>query len=69
MVSKTEPYSQEVISPILCAGDVIGAVLLLNMDQKDLFEEREICLAEYTAKVLGKTDGTIEQLWTEQKHK
>ena len=54
VVSKTEPYSQEVISPILGAGDVIGAVLLLNMDQKDLFEEREICLAEYTAKVLGK---------------
>ena len=54
VVSKTEPYSQEVISPIMCAGDVIGAVLLLNMDQKDLFEEREICLAEYTAKVLGK---------------
>ena len=54
VVSKTEPYSQEVISPILCAGDVIGAVLLLNMDQKDLFEEREVCLAEYTAKVLGK---------------
>ena len=54
VVSKTEPYSQEVISPILCAGDVIGAVLLLNMNQKDLFEEREICLAEYTAKVLGK---------------
>lgn len=54
VVSKTEPYSQEVISPILCAGDVIGAVLLLNMDQKDLFEEREICLVEYTAKVLGK---------------
>lgn len=54
VVSKTEPYSQEVISPILCAGDVIGAVLLLNMAQKDLFEEREICLAEYTAKVLGK---------------
>ena len=54
VVSKTEPYSQEVISPILCAGDVIGAVLLMNMDQKDLFEEREICLAEYTAKVLGK---------------
>ena len=54
VVSKTEPYSQEVISPILCAGDVIGAVLLLNMDQKDLFEERESCLAEYTAKVLGK---------------
>ena len=54
VVSKTEPYSQEVISPILCAGDVIGAVLLLNMDQKDRFEEREICLAEYTAKVLGK---------------
>lgn len=54
VVSKTEPYSQEVISPILCAGDVIGAVLLMNMDQKGLFEEREICLAEYTAKVLGK---------------
>ena len=54
VVSRTEPYSQEVISPILCAGDVIGAVLLLNMDQKDLFKEREICLAEYTAKVLGK---------------
>ena len=45
VVSKTEPYSQEVISPILCAGYVIGAVLLLNVDQKDLFEEREICLA------------------------
>ena len=54
VVRRTEPYSQEVISPILCAGDVIGAVLLLNMDQKDLFKEREICLAEYTAKVLGK---------------
>ena len=54
VVRRTESYSQEVISPILCAGDVIGAVLLLNMDQKDLFKEREICLAEYTAKVLGK---------------
>ena len=44
VVCKTEPYSQEVISPILRAGDVIGAVLLLNMDQKDLFEERKSAL-------------------------
>ena len=54
VVRRTEPYSQEVISPILCAGDVIGAVLLLNLEQTDRFKDKEICLAEYTAKVLGK---------------
>ena len=54
VVSGLEPYRQEVISPILCAGDVIGAVLLLNLEQTDRFKDKEICLAEYTAKVLGK---------------
>ncbi len=54
VIGEAEPYSQEVISPILCAGDVIGAVLLLNLEEKDLFKDTEIRLAEYTAKVLGK---------------
>ncbi len=53
-MSVSEPYKQEVISPILCAGDVIGAVFLLNQERKDRFEDTELCLAEYTAKVLGK---------------
>lgn len=54
IVSESEPYKQEVISPILCAGDVIGAVFLLNQERTDKFKDTELCLAEYTAKVLGK---------------
>lgn len=54
IVSVSEPYKQEVISPILCAGDVIGAVFLLNQERTDRFKDTELCLAEYTAKVLGK---------------
>ena len=54
VVNESENYRQEVISPILCAGDVIGAVLLLNQESADKFKDTEIRLAEYTAKVLGK---------------
>lgn len=54
VVSESENYKQEIISPILCAGDAIGAVLLLNPNEGDRFKDTEMRLAEYTAKVLGR---------------
>lgn len=54
IVEGNASYVREVISPILCAGDVIGGVLLLHLNPEEKVTDTEIHLAEYTAKVLGK---------------
>lgn len=54
VVDESEPYVQEVISPVLCAGDVIGGVILLWQESSVKMTDAELKLAEYTAKVLGK---------------
>lgn len=54
VTDESKSYAQEVISPILCAGDVIGGVILLRQESPGKIGDAEIKLAEYTAKVLGK---------------
>lgn len=47
-------YTQEVISPIVCEGDVIGSVILLNRDEKTMFGDSEKKVAMSAADFLGR---------------
>lgn len=47
-------YEEEIISPILCAGDVIGSVILLRTDKKQHMAETEKKLVQTAATFLGK---------------
>lgn len=47
-------YPEEVIAPILCEGDAIGAVVLLNRDGKKSFGEAEKKVAVCAAGFLGR---------------
>lgn len=47
-------YEDEVISPIISAGDIIGAVVLLNKDKKKHFGEVEQRVAVSAADFLGR---------------
>lgn len=47
-------YEEEVISPILCNGDVIGGVVFLNRDKKRQFGDVELKLIECAAGFLGR---------------
>lgn len=47
-------YEDEVISPIISAGDIIGAVVLLNKDKKKHFDEVEQRVAVSAADFLGR---------------
>ena len=49
-----EDYSQQAIVPIICAGDVIGAVILLNADSKIKMGEVEQKLLLSAAGFLGR---------------
>jgi AbrB family transcriptional regulator (stage V sporulation protein T) len=49
-----ELYQHEVIVPILCAGDVIGSVVLLQNDAKQRMNEAELKLALAAAGFLGR---------------
>ncbi len=49
-----EEYQHEAISPIICEGDVIGAVILLEMDQKTKMGEVEQKLIQSAAGFLGR---------------
>ena len=51
---RTEMYEQEIISPIICRGDVIGGVILLSKDQQQPFTELEQKMAVCAAGFLGK---------------
>ena len=46
--------TQEVICPILCEGDVIGAVIILGRGEKRKFGETELKLASCAAGFLGR---------------
>lgn len=50
----TEEYIHEAISPIICEGDVIGAVMLLNSDQKAAMGEVEQKLIQSASGFLGR---------------
>ena len=49
-----EEYHHEAISPIICEGDVIGAVILLEMDNKSKMGEVEQKLIQSAAGFLGR---------------
>ncbi len=49
-----DSYTGEVITPIICEGDVIGAVVLLNKDEKKKFGEMEQKIAVCAAGFLGR---------------
>lgn len=50
-------YEDEAICPIICEGDVIGAVILLNRDEKKKFGEVEQRVAYSAADFLGRQMG------------
>ncbi len=51
---QAEDYINQMIVPILCEGDVIGAVLILDKDAKRKFGETEQKMAHCAAGFLGK---------------
>ena len=53
IVNKELDFAQQVISPIISEGDVIGAVTILSKDTKEKFGETQIQLAETAASFLG----------------
>lgn len=54
VANQEENYAQEVISPILCEGDVIGGVIFLAKEAKKKFTELEAKVAACAAGVLGR---------------
>lgn len=50
----TDSYAQEMVAPIICEGDVIGAVVLLEIEDKDKMGEVEKKLAQSAAVFLGR---------------
>jgi len=49
-----EEYTSQVIVPIICEGDVIGAVLILGRDGKQKPGEMELKIAQTAASFLGR---------------
>ena len=54
VVEEQEHYEREIISPIMCRGDVIGGVILLAKNKEKKFADTDKQMAECTAKVIGK---------------
>ncbi|MCI8293852.1 MAG: stage V sporulation protein T [Hespellia sp.] len=54
IVSDDLEYKEEVICPIICEGDVIGSVVLLNKDEKKQFGDLEQKVAQTAADFLGR---------------
>ena len=54
ITNQEDEYAHEVISPILCEGDVIGGVILLAKEAKKKFSELEEKMAACAAGFLGR---------------
>ena len=54
VANQEEDYAHQIISPILCEGDVIGGVILLAKEAKKKFTELEQKMAYCAAGFLGK---------------
>ena len=54
LAGQQEEYQTEVIVPIICEGDVVGGVALLNKDPKRKFADTEMKMAICAAAFLGK---------------
>ena len=44
----------EILQPIICAGDAIGAVILIGKNEKDVFGDTERMLVQTAAGFLGR---------------
>ena len=49
-----EEYKEQALSPIICAGDVLGAVIITTKDGKIHFTDTEKALAAAAADFLGR---------------
>ena len=49
-----EKYTAEVIVPILCAGDAIGAVVMVSREPGDMVGDTELKVCETAANFMGK---------------
>ncbi|MBR1692568.1 MAG: stage V sporulation protein T [Lachnospiraceae bacterium] len=49
-----EEFKQQAVSPIICEGDVIGAVIIVDMDDKNKMGEVEKKLVQSAAAFLGR---------------
>ena len=49
-----DDYTQQVITPIICEGDVIGAVVILSREAKQKLGEMELKLAQTASSFLGR---------------
>ena len=59
-----EEYKEQALSPIICAGDVLGAVIITTKDGKIHFTDTEKALAAAAADFLGRfADKTMRCLW------
>ena len=47
-------YREQAITPVLCEGDIIGSVVLLNKDEKKNFGEMELKIAKSVSDFLGR---------------
>ena len=54
VTNQDDEYAHEIISPIICEGDVIGGVILLAKETKKKFSELEQKMATCAAGFLGK---------------
>jgi AbrB family transcriptional regulator (stage V sporulation protein T) len=54
MDEEQEAFKAEAVSPIICEGDVLGAVILLSKDEKYKFTDMEKKLVMVAADFLGK---------------
>ena len=52
--SGEEEYKEQALSPIICAGDVLGAVIITTKDGKIHFTDTEKALAAAAADFLGR---------------
>lgn len=57
VTAEMKEYQDEAVCPIICEGDVIGAVVLLNKDEKKPFGEIEQRVAYTAADFLGRQMG------------
>ena len=54
IADEDEPYQFEAVSPVICEGDAVGAVVLLSKEKRVVFGDTEKKLAASAAGFLGK---------------
>lgn len=57
ITEREEDFDEEIIVPVNCGGDPIGAVIFLNKDAKKPFDEGDKKVAGIIADIIGKTLG------------